>query len=336
MDSLHCWWRCCRGWLGLAVAGLVLAAAGPAWAAQGPEIIDPAEAQADPDFAFQGEYLGQEQLPGWDRAKIGAQVIALGEGQFRAVLYCGGLPGAGWQRGEQRQFLEGRREGGLVRLSGDGVSGSIESGRLTLRDNSDKVLAELQRTQRKSPTLGQQPPPGALVLFDGSSAEQFQDGELTPMGTLDAGCTLKTQPRIARLHLEFRLSWKPLARGQGRSNSGVYIGGIPEIQVLDSFGLEGAKNECGAFYGQRAPDVNMCLPPMEWQTYDVEFTPPRRGPDGRPEGNYLVTVRHNGVVIHKDYDTGRADLGPQRLHLQQHGNHVQYRNIWIVERKEDQ
>ncbi len=324
-----------RCWLWLVLAGLVLCSSGPARAARGPEIIDPAEAEADPDFAFQGEYLGEGELPGWGREKIGAQVIALGEGEFRVVLYCGGLPGAGWQRGEEREFLEGRREGDLVRLSGKGFSGKIENGKLTLKDKDDKLLAELERTERKSPTLGQEPPRGAVVLFDGTSAENFQDGELTEMGTLDAGCTLKTRPRMARLHLEFRLSWKPKARGQGRSNSGVYIGGVPEIQVLDSFGLEGAKNECGALYGRREPDVNMCLPPLEWQTFDMEFTPPQRGPDGRPKGNYRVTIRHNGVVIHKDYDTGRQDLGPQRLHLQQHGNHVQYRNIWVVEREEE-
>jgi len=327
-----------RDWLRPALAGLVLGTLGiigPAQADQSQEVIDPAEAQADPDFAFQGEYLGEAALPGWDRTKIGAQVIGLGDGQFRAVLYCGGLPGAGWRRGDEREFLEGRREGGLVRLSGKGFSGRIENGKLTLQDNDDKVLAELERTERHSPTLGQKPPVGALVLFDGTSAENFEDGELTEMGTLDAGCTLKTQPRIARLHLEFRLSWRPKARGQQRSNSGVYVGGIPEIQVLDSFGLEGARNECGAFYGRREPQVNMCLPPLEWQTYDVEFKPPRLGPDGQPQGNYRVTVRHNGVAVHKNYDTGRRELGPQRLHLQQHGNHVQYRNIWVVEREEE-
>jgi hypothetical protein len=151
------------------------------------------------------------------------------------------------------------------------------------------------------------------------------------MKTLQAGCTAKDEYRMRNLHLEFQLSWKPHARGQGRSNSGVYIGGIPEIQVLDSFGLEGAKNECGAFYGRREPDVNMCYPPLVWQTFDVEFSQPAMDEDGRPQENILVTVHHNGVVIHRDFDTGKREAPLRRLHLQSHGNRVQYRNIWLVE-----
>ena len=141
---------------------------------------------------------------------------------------------------------------------------------------------------------------------------------------------MKPDIRMSRIHIEFRLSWKPAARGQQRSNSGVYIGGIPEIQVLDSFGLEGAKNECGAFYGRRVPDVNMCFPPLVWQTYDVEFSEPERDDEGRPTENIRVTVRHNGVVIHEGYDTRRKEHELRRLHFQRHGNRVQYRNIWAV------
>ena len=125
----------------------------------------------------------------------------------------------------------------------------------------------------------------------------------------------------------------PKARGQGRSNSGVYVGGLPEIQVLDSFGLEGKNNECGGLYGRRDPDVNMCLPPLVWQTFDVELTQPKRDAQGRPQENIRATVRHNGVVIHENYDTGKKESGPRGIHLQRHGNRVQYRNIWLVEPK---
>jgi len=113
------------------------------------------------------------------------------------------------------------------------------------------------------------------------------------------------------LHLEFRLSWMPTARGQARSNSGVYMHDCYEVQVLDSFGLEGRHNECGGLYIKKDPDVNMCLPPMVWQTYDIDFTAPKS----------------------KGY--GRQDEGPapRPIHLQGHGNHVQYRNIWLVEKK---
>lgn len=305
-----------------------LAAAGP-----GPEIINPEEAKADPDFAIQGEYLGKGALPEGDESQVGAQVIAQGDGKFRVEVYRGGLPGAGWQRGDDQFSLEGGREGETVTLAGDKLQGKIEAGKLMLTDNEDKTPAQLTRTERKSPTLEQPPPDGAVVLFDGSSAEHFEDGKLTDMKTLEAGTTAHQDFDMQKLHLEFRLSWKPAARGQGRSNSGVYIGGIPEIQVLDSFGLEGRKNECGAFYGRREPDVNMCLPPLVWQTFDVEFTDPLDDEEGKPQGNILVTVKHNGVVIHRGYDTKKEKSDKRRLHFQRHGNRVQYRNIWLVEKE---
>jgi hypothetical protein len=303
-----------------------------AWAAGGPEIVDPEEAKTDPDFAIQGEYLGEGTLPDGSQAKAGAQVIAQGDGSFRVVLYRGGLPGAGWKRGDDRFDLDGKRQGDHVQLTGDNITGKIEGEKLAITDPNGKPLVELTRTERKSPTLGEKPPAGAVVLFDGTSADCFQDGQITEMKTLEAGTTTKSKFNIARLHLEFRLSWKPSARGQGRSNSGVYVTGVPEIQVLDSFGLEGRKNECGAFYGRREPDVNMCLPPLVWQTFDVEFIEPSRDDDGQPTENVRVTVRHNGVVIHESFDTGKSEFGPRGIHLQRHGNRVQYGNIWLVEK----
>ena len=131
----------------------------------------------------------------------------------------------------------------------------------------------------------------------------------------------------------------PSARGQARSNSGVYLHDCYEIQVLDSFGLEGKDNECGGFYKLRKPDVNMCFPPLTWQTYDVKFTAPKYE-DGKKVANARVEVRHNGVVIHPEFELphatpGRQDEGPapRPFYLQGHGNKVEYRNIWVKEKK---
>ncbi len=303
-----------------------------AYAPPASEIIDPAEMVGDPDFAIQGEYLGQGHWPGEGKTRIGAQVIALGEGQFRAVLFQGGLPGDGWKRGDNQATMEGRRKDLAAQMGGNEFSnGLIADGKFTVTGAKGRRSFELKRTERKSPTLEAKPPKGAVVLFDGKNADQFNDGRMTDMKTLEPGCTARKEHKMARLHLEFRLSWKPAARGQKRSNSGVYIGGIPEIQVLDSFGLEGRNNECGGFYGRREPDVNMCFPPLTWQTYDVEFTEPKHDEQGRSTEKILVTVRHNGVVIHEGYDTRGRDTLARRLHFQGHGNRVQYRNIWLVE-----
>jgi len=142
-----------------------------------------------------------------------------------------------------------------------------------------------------------------------------------------------------RIHLEFRTPFMPAARGQGRGNSGVYIQGRYEVQVLDSYGLEGKDNECGGVYKIAAPRVNMCAPPLEWQTYDITFHAPTFDADGKMTANARVTVIHNGVVIHADLKLPGATGGkrganqnkPGPVLLQDHGNAVQYRNIWVEE-----
>ena len=142
------------------------------------------------------------------------------------------------------------------------------------------------------------------------------------------------------LHLEFRTPFLPGKTGQARGNSGLYLQGRYEIQILDSYGLEGVDNECGGIYKVAIPRVNMCAPPLQWQSYDVTFTAPRFDSDGNKIRNAQVTVLHNGVPIHKELvlpgPTGGAIPGgeppePGPIMLQDHGNLVQFRNIWIVE-----
>jgi hypothetical protein len=135
----------------------------------------------------------------------------------------------------------------------------------------------------------------------------------------------------------------PLARGQARGNSGVYIQKRYEVQILDSFGLRGADNECGGLYKQRAPLLNMSFPPLIWQTYDIDFTAARFDAAGKKTANARITVRQNGVVIHDNIEitakTGGGSVeGPDPLpiKLQDHGNLVHFRNIWIVREPKQQ
>ena len=267
----------------------------------------PEKANQDEDFSLQGEYTDSTR---------GLQVIALGDGEFRVVVYTDGLPGAGWN-GKDKQQLD---------LDADAL---------------ESMVSKFKRIERKSPTLGSKPPVGAVVLFDGSAdslkTHWKKGARRTEDGLLMEGCTSIDTFGDYTMHLEFRLPFMPKARGQGRGNSGLYHQGRYETQVLDSFGLEGKNNEAGGLYSIKAPDLNMCLPPMVWQTYDVDFTAARYDADGKKLSNAKISVKLNGVVIHRDVELPRTTTaapvkesvedGP--IYLQNHGNPVRYRNIWV-------
>lgn len=299
-------------------------------------ITDPAKAGAD--YAVQGEYLGKVETDD-GVTRIGVQVIALGGGKFASVSHVGGLPGDGWKKGEMRVKSEGELKDGVAHFTKDGWKGEIKDGVMTLTDPNGKQRAELKKIVRKSPTLGKKPPAGAVVLFDGTTADNFKNGKIVMKNLLLANCESKRKFGDHTLHLEFRTPFKPYARGQARGNSGMYIQSRYEVQVLDSFGLEGKNNECGGIYSIAEPLVNMCFPPLTWQTYDYDFTAARYDDKGNKVKNARVTIRHNGVVIHKDLELPHGTpgkkpekAGPEALYLQGHGNPVVYRNIWVIEK----
>ncbi|MFM8415603.1 MAG: DUF1080 domain-containing protein, partial [Planctomycetota bacterium] len=299
---------------------------------------------ADADFPFQGEYAGVVQHDGGE-TKFGVQVIALGDGKFSVVAYPGGLPGDGWQAPEKITG-SGVREGDVVKIEGVDLSGTkrrgeIRGGMLVVLDDTGKAIGSLSRVERKSPSLGAAPPEGAVVIFDGAGPvdenTKLENPRISEDGLLMEGVTTKREFGDALWHIEFRLPYQPLDRGQARGNSGAYIQGRYEVQMLDSFGLEGKNNECGGVYSVAAPSVNMCLPPLAWQTYDVEITSPRFEGD-KKVANARMTVRHNGVVVHDDVEVPQITPGGPRgtetpagpLFLQDHGNPVRYRNIWVL------
>ncbi len=299
---------------------------------------------AGPDFEVQGEYEGSiavgDTAAGDSTQKIGVQVIALGDGRFRAVVLQGGLPGDGWTgKPRDREVMTGQTKGDVTSFRGAGKTATIKDELLTFYAD-DEELGQLKKVIRESETLGMEPPKGAIVLFDGSSTDNFEGGQLSDDGSLMHGTTSKEKFGDCQLHLEFQLSYMPFADGQRRSNSGVYLQGRYECQVLDSFGLEGVDNECGGIYGIAAPKVNMCFPPLSWQTYDIDFTAAKFDETGKLQDDARMTVRHNGVTIHHNIKLPRSTaaatwkLGPEPgpLYLQDHTNPVRYRNIWMVKR----
>lgn len=201
-------------------------------------------------------------------------------------------------------------------------------------------------------TLGAPPVPGAKVLFDGSDLSHFtRAGSNEPAawkvedGTMTVGSgSIQTKGLYQdfQLHLEFMTPYMPDKHGQARGNSGVIIQRRYEIQVLDSYGKESpGTGDCGAVYSQSAALVNACKQPLEWQSYDIIFRAPRYA-DGKMTEKPRVTVFQNGILVQNNTEIqgftashngfgGQDVSNPGPIELQDHGNPVQYRNIWIKE-----
>jgi hypothetical protein len=201
----------------------------------------------------------------------------------------------------------------------------------------------------------QRPGREKIVLFDGSDFTHWTHADGSPVKWKLVDSAMQVVPGTGsimtkqafgdfRLHVEFNVpELPPLPEGAdrgNRGNSGVYLQRRYEVQILDSYGVEPESWDCGALYRVKAPDENASKPAGQWQTYDIAFRAARfegEGADLKKVESARVTVKHNGVLIHDDVElpseTGAGqDEGPEPgpILLQDHGNTVQFRNIWIV------
>jgi hypothetical protein len=210
------------------------------------EVVSLEEARQDPAFHIQGEYTGEGVWLDGEASKIGARVAAYGKKSFKAVVYRGGLPGAGWWTGKPRFDLAGESEGGSPTIHGADMVANVAAGRMVLATREGKRLAELERTERKSPTLGAPPPEGAKVIFDETTGtKNFRGRPATSKeGYIlgDAQTSLEFDTPY-KLHIEFRITWKPVVRK--RVNSGVYLDRAYDIQVYDSLVRDPSPGICG-------------------------------------------------------------------------------------------
>jgi hypothetical protein len=199
------------------------------------------------------------------------------------------------------------------------------------------------------------PPSDAVVLFDGKDLSQWvsMDGSPTRwilkdgfMECVRGSGYIRTLQNFGdcQLHVEWATPTPPHGQGQGRGNSGVFFGlDRYEVQVLDSYeNITYADGSAGAVYGQYPPLANACLPPGEWQTYDIIYTAPRFDAEGEMRSPARLTVFHNGVLVQNNVEltgpTGWLQRAPYQAHpakqpisLQDHGNPVRFRNIWLRE-----
>ncbi|MEY2466517.1 MAG: hypothetical protein QOD03_1038 [Verrucomicrobiota bacterium] len=198
------------------------------------------------------------------------------------------------------------------------------------------------------------PPSDAIVLFDGKDLSQWQsekDGSAAKWTVQDGVITVNKTGSIVtkqafgdcQLHIEWATPEVVEGTGQGRGNSGVILQGRYEIQVLDSYNNPTYfHGQAGAVYKQHAPLVNVSRKPGEWQSYDIIFHAPRFDDKGNVTRRGTVTVLHNGVLVqdnaeilgatsHVGYPKYAAHSLKEPLQLQDHGNPIRYRNIWIRE-----
>jgi hypothetical protein len=340
-----------RTWTILPAILLTLAAVQAAAAADAGDAADP----------FLGDWQGRFTRDGNRRPQpVVAQVIPRGGGQYELVfreVFDHRCPVYG--------RAEGKADGGRLVFRGDGFTGEATGDRMTGKgrrhDNRGEEAGRpftLEKVMRPSPRLGAEPPDGAVVLFDGSGFDAWQpdrgdeitwkieNGEahvwpLLERHAIAPGLVTKRAFGDYHLHLEFRLPLLADSRGQTRANSGISFEDYRwhELQVLDSYGLPGYWDECGSIYRFAAPKVNMCAPPGQWQSYDVTYHRPRYDADGKLVRPARVTVNHNGKVVQNDLELpggnvpknrwGSRTIG--RIRLQNHGDPIAFRNIWVRE-----
>ena len=239
------------------------------------------------------------------------------------------------QQKKVKHKISGATKDGSTVLSGGDIEATITGDTLALKQGT--TSGELKKVLRASPTVGAKAPEGAIILFDGTNVDKWNPGKLDG-NLMGVGTRTKEVFENYTLHLEFRTPFMPFASGQGRGNSGMHLGDQYECQILDSFGLEGADNECGGIYSNSKPKLNMCLPPLTWQTYDVDFTCAKFDGD-KVVAPAKVTIKHNGVIVHENLELkttpggSRSDQKPGGLFLQDHGDPVRFRNIWLVPKK---
>ncbi|RMG66439.1 MAG: DUF1080 domain-containing protein, partial [Bacteroidetes bacterium] len=198
------------------------------------------------------------------------------------------------------------------------------------------------------------PPSDAIVLFDGKDLTNWESGDGSPAKwTVSDGAmtvapgtgSIRTKMGFGdmQLHIEWRSPSEITGDGQGRGNSGIFLMSTYEIQVLDCYENRTYSNgQAASVYKQHIPLANACLPPGEWQTYDIIFMAPIFGDDGQLRRPATVTVLHNGVLVqnhvtirgdtpYKGLPTYHAHASRLPLLLQDHGNLVSFRNIWVRE-----
>ncbi|MHC4501746.1 MAG: ThuA domain-containing protein [Planctomycetota bacterium] len=301
--------------------------------------LGPGASSGDAADPFMGEWKGLMAMRGLAPLKkeIFAQVIGVSARSYQAnILESLETPH------KRIAEIKGRKVGEKVSFMGGKIEKGILTGRLS------RGTFEMKRIVRHSPTEGAEPPAGAVVLLPFSPGRTPSLDEWTNKSwktDSDGSMAVSKGDNLTRrklgsmkLHVEFMIPYEPSKKSQSRGNSGVYIMQRYEVQILDSFGLVPKFNDCGSLYRFKAPKVNACFPPGQWQTYDITFHAPKFSAQGTKTKNARITVVQNGVKTHDDLELPKGtgvggrlkEVPTESLKLQDHAHPVKFRNIWVV------
>lgn len=240
---------------------------------------------------------------------------------------------------------------GVVSLKNSSLAQSVSDWKIHDENRPQPVVVQPGYSYQNLPV---QPPSDAIVLFDGSDLSQWQSSkggeaawnvENSYMEVVKKTGGIQTKQGFGdcQLHIEWAAPEEVHGAGQERGNSGVFLMGMYEVQVLDSYQNKTYPDgQAAAIYGQYPPLVNACRPPGHWQTYDIIFRAPKFDRNGKLISPTRMTVFHNNILVHDNValtgPTAHKQRPPYKAHaeklpimLQDHGNPVRFRNIWVRE-----
>ena len=309
---------------------------------------EPAEFENPADYPLMGDWSGRMTNPkGWPdtpHPQLSAQILPTNAGEYKVVLvkdlYRRAKPLAEFIVQSDGKKIVIDQQGWTVTFKpGEPAKGQVKRG----NHLTDFVL---EQAEWAPPSLGAKPPEGAKALLDGETLDDWEhakgraatwtvtDGVMETVGQswnkgqngkqgLGGDIFSKHTFGSLQYHMEFRYPVEEGTLGQGRGNSGLFFLPLPELQILNSYTTIGYYDEAGSMYRHLPAKVNAAGPPLVWQTYDVniQFT---------GNGTAIVTAHLNGHRVHHEVEvkTDATDVG---LKLQDHGNRLQWRNIWVKE-----
>ncbi len=297
---------------------------------------------------LQGEYLG---VIAGNKQNIGLQAVAIDAAHLKIHLLDEGLPGFGYSAksnriADQPIELAVKSENGQATGWINQYAFELDGKQARIFDRGgshSKPIATLQKVIRQSPTLGRMPPAGATQLTETDSHHDILaalvEASISDVQRERETVAVINSNRRCKLHIEFQIALdiEPKVVDPKHADSAIFLDGLCQISIVDSFGRIANNNLCGAIGNRRQPSLNMCLPPQSWQTYDIELSALKYDPNAKKISSADLTVLLNGFKIHdrvqisgSNQSYALGDFQTLSLVFSGGGDRVKFKNIWLL------